>query len=123
MGAVPVLSSLALGFDGQYYNINADEMASACAVAAHADALVFLTDVPGVRGADGEVMRWLIGESDCAADARCRHQRRHAAEAGRLPRGTAAWRETGAHTARGSGIVYAGPAPGEDAHGTEVLVA
>src|ERR1700761_749737 len=59
MGAVPVLSSLALGFDGQYYNINADEMASACAVAAQADALVFLTDVPGVRGADGQVMRWL----------------------------------------------------------------
>ncbi len=59
MGAVPVLSSLALGFDGEYYNINADEMASACAVAAHADALVFLTDVPGVRGADGQVMRWL----------------------------------------------------------------
>lgn len=59
MGAVPVLSSLALGFDGEYYNINADEMAAACAVAARADALVFLTDVPGVRGADGEVMRWL----------------------------------------------------------------
>ncbi len=59
MDAVPVLSSLALGFDGEYYNINADEMASACAVAARADALVFLTDVPGVRGADGEVMRWL----------------------------------------------------------------
>ena len=59
MGAVPVLSSIALGFDGEYYNINADEMAAACAVAAHADALVFLTDVPGVRGADGQVMRWL----------------------------------------------------------------
>ena len=59
MGAVPVLSSLALGFDGEYYNINADEMASACAVAARADALIFLTDVPGVRGADGEIMRWL----------------------------------------------------------------
>lgn len=59
MGAVPVISSLALGFDGQYYNINADEMAAACATACHADVLVFLTDVPGVRGADGEVMRWL----------------------------------------------------------------
>jgi acetylglutamate kinase len=59
MGAVPVISSLALGFDGEYYNINADEMASACAAACHADALVFLTDVPGVQGADGEVMRWL----------------------------------------------------------------
>ncbi len=59
MGAVPVLSSIALGFDGEYYNINADEMAAACAIASHADALVFLTDVPGVRGANGEVMRWL----------------------------------------------------------------
>ena len=59
MGAVPVISSLALGFDGEYYNINADEMAAACAMACHADVLVFLTDVPGVRGADGEVMRWL----------------------------------------------------------------
>jgi acetylglutamate kinase len=59
MDAVPVISSIALGFDGEYYNINADEMAAACAGACRADALVFLTDVPGVRGADGEVMRWL----------------------------------------------------------------
>lgn len=56
---VPVISSMALGFDGEYYNINADEMAAACATACKADALVFLTDVPGVRGADGAVMRWL----------------------------------------------------------------
>jgi acetylglutamate kinase len=59
MGAIPVLSSVALGFDGEYYNVNADEMAAACAMTCHADVLVFLTDVPGVRGADGEVMRWL----------------------------------------------------------------
>ncbi|MDR3734899.1 MAG: acetylglutamate kinase [Acidobacteriaceae bacterium] len=59
MDAVPVISSIALGFDGEYYNINADEMAAACAVCTHADALVFLTDVPGVKGADGNIMRWL----------------------------------------------------------------
>ena len=59
MGGVPVISSVALGFDGEYYNINADEMAAACAVSCQAETLVFLTDVPGVRGADGEVMRWL----------------------------------------------------------------
>ena len=59
LNGVPVISSLALGFDGEYYNINADEMAAACAVACNADALVFLTDVPGVKGADGEVLRWL----------------------------------------------------------------
>jgi acetylglutamate kinase len=59
LNAVPVLSSMALGFDGEYYNINADEMAAACAIACRADALVFLTDVPGVKGANGEVLRWL----------------------------------------------------------------
>ncbi len=59
LNGVPVLSSMALGFDGEYYNVNADEMAAACAVACRADALVFLTDVPGVKGATGEVLRWL----------------------------------------------------------------
>jgi acetylglutamate kinase len=59
LNGVPVISSMALGFDGEYYNINADEMAAACATACHADALVFLTDVPGVKGSDGEVLRWL----------------------------------------------------------------
>ena len=66
MGGVPVVSSIALGFDGEYYNVNADEMAAACAAACRADALVFLTDVPGVRGADGAVMRWLHTEQIAA---------------------------------------------------------
>lgn len=57
--SVPVISSVALGADGQYYNINADQMASACAVACHANALIFLTDVPGVKDAEGLVIRWL----------------------------------------------------------------
>jgi acetylglutamate kinase len=58
-GCVPVLSSVALGCDGQYYNVNADQMASACAVACHANALIFLTDVSGVKDADGLVIRML----------------------------------------------------------------
>jgi acetylglutamate kinase len=58
-GGIPVLSSLALGTDGEYYNVNADQMASACAVACHADTLIFLTDVPGVKNADGSVIPWL----------------------------------------------------------------
>ncbi len=62
LGGVPVISSIALGFDGEYYNVNADEMAAACAGACRADALVFLTDVPGVRGADGTILRWLSTE-------------------------------------------------------------
>jgi acetylglutamate kinase len=55
-GGVPVLASVALGEDGEYYNINADEMASACAVACGAETLVFLTDVAGVKDASGGVI-------------------------------------------------------------------
>ena len=58
-GVVPVVASIALGFDGEYYNVNADDMASACAIACRAHALVFLTDVPGVKNGDGAVLRWL----------------------------------------------------------------
>lgn len=58
-GAVPVVASLALGFDGEYYNVNADHLASACAVACGADALVYLTDVAGVKDAEGSVIRRL----------------------------------------------------------------
>jgi acetylglutamate kinase len=53
------MASLALGADGEYYNVNADEMAAACAAACHADTLIFLTDVPGVKDASGSVMPWL----------------------------------------------------------------
>jgi acetylglutamate kinase len=58
-GGIPVLASLALGADGEYYNVNADEMAAACAAACRANALIFLTDVPGVRDAQGTVIPWL----------------------------------------------------------------
>jgi len=58
-GGIPVLASLAVGTDGEYYNVNADEMAAACAATCHADALIFLTDVPGVKDADGTVIPWL----------------------------------------------------------------
>lgn len=58
-GGVPVISSVALGSDGEYYNVNADQMAAACAIACHANALIFLTDVQGVKAADGSVIPWL----------------------------------------------------------------
>ena len=61
-GAIPVISTLAIGPDNQYYNVNADSMAAAAAAACQADVLVFLTDVPGVKGADGAV----IPSLDCA---------------------------------------------------------
>jgi acetylglutamate kinase len=58
-GGIPVISSVELGTDGQYYNVNADQTAAACAVACHAQGLIFLTDVAGVKSADGSVIRWL----------------------------------------------------------------
>ena len=56
---VPVLSNFALGFDYEYYWVNADRMSAACAVACRAHALIFLTDSPGIENADGTVVRWL----------------------------------------------------------------
>ncbi len=55
-GAVPVVASIAADHRGEIYNVNADEAAAAWAVGARADALVFLTDVPGVRDAQGYVV-------------------------------------------------------------------
>ena len=57
--AVPVIASVALGLDGEYYNVNADQMASACAAALGADRLVFLTDVNGVWDAHRNVIAQL----------------------------------------------------------------
>ena len=48
-----------MGALGEYYNVNADQMAAACAVGCHASALIFLTDVAGVKDADGMVIPWL----------------------------------------------------------------
>lgn len=58
-GGIPVIASLALGSDREYYNINADQMAAACAVGCQANALIFLTDVSGVKDADGTILHWL----------------------------------------------------------------
>lgn len=45
---IPVITPLGRGSDGQIYNINADDSATAIAVAINAAKLVFLSDVPGV---------------------------------------------------------------------------
>ncbi len=48
MGVTAVLSPISLGHDGQTYNVNADEAASAVALALQADQLDFISNVPGV---------------------------------------------------------------------------
>ena len=47
-GKVPVITPLALGENGEVYNINADVAACKVAQAIKARKLVFLSDVPGV---------------------------------------------------------------------------
>jgi acetylglutamate kinase len=54
-GYLPVVACVAGDRDGHIYNVNADQMAVACAAAFRARQLVFLTDVPGVLDGDGRV--------------------------------------------------------------------
>ncbi|NLV31061.1 MAG: acetylglutamate kinase [Acidobacteria bacterium] len=55
-GYVPVVSSIAFGPGAGLYNVNADQMASACAAGTGCRTLVYLTDVEGVRDGRGEVI-------------------------------------------------------------------
>jgi len=63
---LPVVACVAGDRQGQIYNVNADQLAVACAVAYGARALVFLTDVEGVRDAQGAVRQTLTA-SQCEA--------------------------------------------------------
>lgn len=47
-GYIPVIAPIGVGEDHETYNINADLVAAAIAVAINADKLVLLTDVPGL---------------------------------------------------------------------------
>jgi acetylglutamate kinase len=55
-GTMPVVSSIAIGTDGALFNVNADSAASAMAVAVGARELLFITDVPGLLDANGNVV-------------------------------------------------------------------
>ena len=52
-GAIPVIHSLGLGFDGAVYNVNADDVAAEIAVAMDATKCILLTDVDGIRDGGG----------------------------------------------------------------------
>jgi len=54
-GYLPVIACLAGGSDGALFNVNADQMAVACALAFSAAKLFFFTDVDGVLGPDGQL--------------------------------------------------------------------
>jgi acetylglutamate kinase len=63
-GYTPVIACIAGDQRGNIYNVNADQMAVSCAAGLGADRLLFLTDVPGVKDADGELRSVLTAE-DC----------------------------------------------------------
>jgi len=53
---IPVLAPVAMGADGETYNVNADTFAGAIAGALGAKRLLFLTDVPGVLDKNGQLI-------------------------------------------------------------------
>jgi acetylglutamate kinase len=60
-GYIPVISPVGMGVDGVSYNINADVAAAEIAVAAGAERLIFLTDVPGILDAGGKLISDIKG--------------------------------------------------------------
>jgi acetylglutamate kinase len=55
-GYIPIVAPLGLGPDGQVLNINADDAAADLARGLSAAKLLYLTDVPGIQGADGRLI-------------------------------------------------------------------
>lgn len=56
-GIIPVVAPVATGMqDNETFNVNGDTAAGAIAGALQADRLLLLTDVPGVKDAEGRVM-------------------------------------------------------------------
>jgi acetylglutamate kinase len=53
---IPVIAPLGAGENGETFNINGDTAAGAIAAALKADRLLLLTDVAGVKNANGEVL-------------------------------------------------------------------
>jgi acetylglutamate kinase len=50
---IPVIAPVGVGDAGETYNINADIVAGKVAEALHAEKLILLTDIEGIRGSDG----------------------------------------------------------------------
>jgi acetylglutamate kinase len=59
---MPVVACVAGDSQGTIYNVNADQMAVACAASFGVDKLLFLTDVDGVRDADGHIRETLTAD-------------------------------------------------------------
>ena len=60
-GAIPVIAPIGAGRAGETFNVNGDVAAGAVAAALRADRLLLLTDVAGVKDAEGRVLSELTG--------------------------------------------------------------
>jgi acetylglutamate kinase len=58
-GFIPVISPIGVSHEGETLNINADSVASFIAIALKAEKLILLTDVPGVKDKNGNVISTL----------------------------------------------------------------
>ena len=69
-GLIPVIAPLGAGENGETFNINGDTAAGAIAASLKADRLLLLTDVSGVKNAEGEVLTELNAKQirDMTAD-------------------------------------------------------
>jgi acetylglutamate kinase len=59
---IPVIAPIAVGENGESYNVNADTAAGKIAEALAAEKLILLTDVEGIKDASGELLRTLSSE-------------------------------------------------------------
>ena len=62
-GYIPAVACIAGGEGGSIYNVNADQMAAACATGLGVDRLIFLTDVGGVLNGDGQLLASLSADT------------------------------------------------------------
>ncbi len=53
---IPVIAPVGVGVDGESYNVNADLVAGKVAAALGAEKLILLTDVPGVKDREGNLL-------------------------------------------------------------------
>ena len=63
---IPVIAPVGVGLDGATYNINADLVAGKVAQALHAEKLILLTDVAGIKDKDGGLISTMASEEAMA---------------------------------------------------------
>ena len=99
-GQVPVVAPLARDADGIVCNVNADDVAAGIAAGLGARQLVLLTDVDGVRDADGRRLDTLtVAEAEHLIELG-RHRRRHGAQGPGRARRARLGRRRGDHRRR-----------------------